>query len=643
MSKKSKKKKNNAAQGTLQEKRENFTEKQEEPTEKREETADPGSIGKDAEAIDLQKNLQESVLEIMEEDSESGKKSRITPELRKRILLIGGSAVGALLLVYFGLALFFQNHFVFGTKINGVSCSGKTLEQAEKEILEQVENYELHITGKEGFEAVIDGKDIDLMVIFDGELEKIKKAQNPFGWIASLFGKKEQTIGSVVHFNEESLTEQFEALSCLNNPDAVEPVSATLTYKKGGFEIVPEQEGTVVSREDFRKALWDSITNLEEEFSMEEKKCYKQPALFSDSKELLKAQETMNGYLKVTITYSFGDAKEKVDEEKISGWIHMDEKADVVFDTEAVRAYIDTLGDKYNTYGKPRTFQTSYNQTIQITKGHYGWRMNREDETLALIEDIKAGKSKEKEPLYLSRAAQYGENDIGNTYVEVNLTAQHVFFYKNGELVIESDCVTGKTSNGNGTPEGINGITYKDKDAVLRGADYATPVTYWMPFNGNVGLHDATWRNKFGGSIYKTGGSHGCVNLPYATAKKIFENVEAGTPVIVYSLPGTESKVQETLTPEEQEAAETEGFGTYIPEYTTPTTPPPAATTTTTRKPTTTTTTTTSSTSSSSSKETPSSSSETESSSSEQEGESYRMTKAAWRTELERQKRAAED
>ena len=64
---------------------------------------------------------------------------------------------------------------------------------------------------------------------------------------------------------------------------------------------------------------------------------------------------------------------------------------------------------------------------------------------------------------------------------------------------------------------------------------YEQPVTYWMPFNGNVGIHDAdTWRSEYGGEIYKTSGSHGCVNTPTANAEKIFNTVEIGTPVIVY-------------------------------------------------------------------------------------------------------------
>ena len=130
--------------------------------------------------------------------------------------------------------------------------------------------------------------------------------------------------------------------------------------------------------------------------------------------------------------------------------------------------------------------------------------------------------------------------DYGNSYVEINLTAQHLFMYVDGELIVESDFVSGNLANGWDTPTGAFTLTYKDKDAVLRGENYATPVTYWMPYAGNVGMHDATWRREFGGDIYKTDGSHGCVNLPWSNAKIIFENIEQGFPVLCYKLPGTE-------------------------------------------------------------------------------------------------------
>ena len=64
--------------------------------------------------------------------------------------------------------------------------------------------------------------------------------------------------------------------------------------------------------------------------------------------------------------------------------------------------------------------------------------------------------------------------------------------------------------------------------------EYETPVSYWMPFNGGIGFHDASWQPTFGGSRYLTNGSHGCVNTPEANAEKIINNIEKGVPVVVY-------------------------------------------------------------------------------------------------------------
>ena len=146
----------------------------------------------------------------------------------------------------------------------------------------------------------------------------------------------------------------------------------------------------------------------------------------------------------------------------------------------------------------------------------------------------------EREPVYLQTAASREGNDYGTTYAEVNLTAQHLFFYKDGKKILESDFVSGNQSKGYTTPPGLFSLTYKQRDAVLKGEGYASPVKFWMPFNGGIGFHDASWRNTFGGTIYKKNGSHGCVNMPYEAAKTLYENVYKGMPVICYNLEGTE-------------------------------------------------------------------------------------------------------
>ena len=207
--------------------------------------------------------------------------------------------------------------------------------------------------------------------------------------------------------------------------------------------------------------------------------------------------------------------------------------------------YVKNLASRYNTAYKKRPFKTSYGQTVEVS-GFYGWRINQAAETEELVRILEAGESVVREPVYSQTAASHDGADYGGTYAEVNLTAQHLFFYKDGQKILESDFVSGNVSKGHTTPPGIFALTYKQRDAVLKGEGYASPVKFWMPFNGGIGFHDASWRSSFGGSIYKTGGSHGCVNMPYAAAKELFENVYAGMPVICYELPGTESSRSST-------------------------------------------------------------------------------------------------
>ena len=157
--------------------------------------------------------------------------------------------------------------------------------------------------------------------------------------------------------------------------------------------------------------------------------------------------------------------------------------------------------------------------------------VTKEAEQLAA--NIKAGQPVVREPAYNIKAASR-EDELGGTFVEVDLTNQHVSLYVDGTLAGESDCVTGNLSKGYDTPDGIYPLTYKQRDAVLRGPGYASPVDFWMPFNRGIGLHDASWRSSFGGNIYKTNGSHGCINLPYSMAKQIYDVAYAGMPVICH-------------------------------------------------------------------------------------------------------------
>ena len=179
------------------------------------------------------------------------------------------------------------------------------------------------------------------------------------------------------------------------------------------------------------------------------------------------------------------------------------------------------LASTYNTYGDVRNFKTSKGDTVKIGGGDYGWTINKAKEKEEILKDLKNGKPVEREPVYEQTAIQSGTDDIGDTYIELDYTNQHMWFYKKGKLVLESDFVSGNLNRNNGSPDGVFKIVYRQKDATLVGENYASNVKYFMPFAYNVGLHDASWRSTFGGEIYKTSGSHGCINLPEKIAKKL--------------------------------------------------------------------------------------------------------------------------
>ena len=247
-------------------------------------------------------------------------------------------------------------------------------------------------------------------------------------------------------------------------------------------------------------------------------------------------------------------------------------------DESQITAYIRSLAKKYNTAYGSRKMKTSYGKSVTISGGPYGWRMNEAKEAAAVLEIIKNGEQQTREPEYLQKAASHGEYDYGDTYVEINLTAQHLFFYKDGKLLVEADFVSGNSAKGWATPAGTYPLTYKERNATLNGENYSTPVSYWMPFNGNIGLHDADWRSSFGGTIYKTNGSHGCINLPPSAAKKIYENISAGDPVLCYHLGDTEtSETTKTPTPETTAAPTTTVPTTVAPTTTAPTEEVPTA------------------------------------------------------------------
>ncbi len=493
------------------------------------------------------------------------------------VVLVGAVGGG----LYWHESLKYQTCFLPGTIVDGMDVTGKTASEVEDAIAEQLKGYTLTINGREELSESITGESVGLYAEFDDTLEKAVAAQKPMDWGKYRFGKavNEVNTDALLHYSSEMLDEAVAGLSCMDKENMREPQDARISdydSATGSYTIIKEDEGTELLEDKVKETVASAIMSLSESVNLEEQGCYLSPAVTSGDEALKTACESMNRYVGAKITYKFGDRSETLSGNEIHNWLTVNGTSVGVSETKAAE-YVKNLASAYNTAYKPKTLKTSYGKNVTITTGSYGWKIDQTKETAALVSLIKNGEQTSREPEYSQKAASRSGNDYGNTYVEINLTAQHLYFYVDGKLLVQSDFVSGNAAKGWSTPAGAYSITYKQRNATLKGQGYATPVSYWMPFNGGIGLHDANWRKTFGGTIYKNSGSHGCVNLPPAVAKTIYENISAGDPVLCYHLDGTESS--KTGGTKKDGTAETTAATTAVPTTAAPETTAAPATT----------------------------------------------------------------
>jgi hypothetical protein len=470
-------------------------------------------------------------------ETEVAKSTKRPIKKRNKIVLGIIISICTLLIIYFGLAIYFMNHFYFGSAINTISVSGKIVEDVNEQMASEIQKYKLNIKGRGGINEQIAGEEIGLKYDVNGEFKGFKDKQNPYKWISAVFNTKDSKMTAGIKYDKNLLKEQVDMLSFFDSSKLIEPENASYKYTDtdNGYVIVDEVIGNKGNKDILYNYALDSVSNGETIIDLELINYYVKPQFTSKSPKVVSTRDMLNKYVSSKITYTFGDDKEILDGSTINKWFTVDENSKITFNEKQVEIYIDVLASRYNTVADTRNFVTSSGKVINIGGGTYGWAINKVKEIQYLISSVKEGISIEKDPSYYQTAFAHGKDDIGNTYVEIDLSGQHLWFYKNGELITQGDVVTGNNgSEKTRTPVGIYKINYKETNATLKGEDYAAPVSYWMPFNKGIGIHDASWRNKFGGDLYKTGGSHGCVNSPYNVAKTVFDNVETGTPVVCY-------------------------------------------------------------------------------------------------------------
>ncbi|MBR5337122.1 MAG: peptidoglycan binding domain-containing protein [Lachnospiraceae bacterium] len=453
----------------------------------------------------------------------------------KKGLIALVAVVTTLAIAYVVMSVLFRSRIMFRTSIDGIDCSFKSIDEIEELVTERVDGYELNIRTIEGIFYKIKSSDIDLKCDIKSELKSLCERQPIFTWPASLFKDTDLSVGLKLDYDESKLQQRLDSFGFLNPSNMTAPVEAKLVdyVPSRGFVVQDSVFGNTINENVFVTQLKKAITSLNGDLDLKAGNCYVQPLYTEDSDDFKLLEAQAEKCVGSKITYTFGGMNETLTIKDFLPWLTLNDSKELTIDDNSILDYVKGIAGKYTSTNDSRAFKTTYGEVVNIPARTYGFQVDVNKEAEKLKEDIFSGQEVSRAPVFVDSDGN-GVKDFGNSYVEINLGMQHLFLYVDGVKVFECDIVSGLPSAGSATPVGIYAIYYCARDRVLRGPGYASPVAYWMPFNGGIGIHDATWQPRFGYDRYLRNGSHGCINVSLDSAATIYSYVSAGFPVICY-------------------------------------------------------------------------------------------------------------
>lgn len=422
--------------------------------------------------------------------------------------------------VYISGYTYYKERFFVNSKLNGMDISKKTVQEVLDIYKEKGNAY--HLSVKENGAELLNfnGTDINLQYEIEPLVQAAFAKQDPYRWWEAYFKEMEEEVVENISYDAAKAAELLKGEAFLPESNRTAPKSAEIIHDGEDFVIQKEQAGTQLDAVKLEKIVFERISKLDQnDVELTAEGCYIQPDYTEESPEVVQACQEMNNYCKAQITYKLLSSQtEQIGKAQITEWVTLGEDWKTGINQDAVKEYLNKLAKTYRG------------------------QIDVEKELPLLVDDIQnqrvTERTPEPEPSKFS-----GKVFMSGTYIEVDLSVQHMWYVENGKAVFECDVVTGLPTNARRTPTGQYRITEKLRNKILTGnivpetgePEYRTKVAYWMRItNSGVGFHDATWQSWFGGNRYKTHGSHGCINMPYWAAQQLYGMISVGTKVIIH-------------------------------------------------------------------------------------------------------------
>lgn len=460
---------------------------------------------------------------------------------RKKILSVILIVLAVLSVCVIAAFIYFNPRFFPSTTINGSDVSYKTVDEVFSKLNDKTDDFKIVLKDKsKTFDISLKSIDGSLQMPKEKIEEVFRKRGSLFTFVSSGFNvNKDYKIPYDFKYNSKKFSRKIKSFSL--NKGRVKPRSAYITKGDARFRLVPETKNSYLNLKLIKRdvvEIFETYTSgsaqvIDVNFS----KYYKLPSVTAD--DLKSNFESLKSIIQNQIDLKVMSSNVSIDSKYLIDFINLKNNKFSSFDKNSIRSFVTRLSQKYDTVGKTQKFRTHTGKTIKVSGGTYGQSVNIDDTTDMLYTKLKRGDFSKCECKYssspLKTEGKHNNYNLGNTYVEISLSSQHMWFYKNGKLKVSTDVVTGNADGVHNTPTGVYTVFNKKSPAVLKGDNYTCPVSFWMALTySGVGIHDSTWRGGYGGNIYQYDGSHGCINTPYSAVSKMYKNLEWNTPVVIY-------------------------------------------------------------------------------------------------------------
>lgn len=448
--------------------------------------------------------------------------------MKRKIIIIIAALVAAF---FISVNFMYQPNgkFYNKTTVNNIDVSNLTIREAEKKLSEEWNKAFTFQYKGESYEVPL-----NLNYDISNQLSRINPSYKEK--LRYLFGRGNNYKIKMKTEGTDELLKNIAELKLCDNSEREKTQNAYIDLSDFNFRIQPEKIGTEIDPLRVEQVALENIENGVFQTELKDEEIIKQPEITKDSEEIKKQQKYYKDNFNYQLEYNIDGKTFILSPKELSGLVSYEGETKIK--KKKVKAFVEDLASEYNEYHKTYNFRTSYGSYVDVYAVTFGRIVNQDEEVEYLTNALKEQKSDTHTLNWSQNKYEESSAGIGNSYIEVSISGQHVWCYKDGECVVSSDCVTGKP--GHDTVKGLYTIQYVTGPMTLKGENddgtkYASKVNCFMPFYDGQGFHGSNnWRSSWGGKIYKTNGSHGCVNLPDAAAKTIANTVDSGYPVVIY-------------------------------------------------------------------------------------------------------------